>query len=310
MFKGRCFGTPPHQKPLYVILPYFNFAGFKRRRELFIKFVNWLGGCNGIRTVVSEARGPLELPSDLNVWRRSRHTFESRVWLKENLINLAIQDLPPDWEYVAWIDADVTFLNANWVSDTIRALGRFDVVQMWQTAVNFGPNCEALKIDKSFAYMAKGSGTPWTQSDRYGHWHPGYAWACTKRAWTKMGGLVNWAILGSGDRHMAMALVGLALQSAPGNVNENYKKLLKNFQTLCQGLTLTWVPGTIIHHWHGTFANRRYRERWEILTKNNFDPAKDIYMMTDGRVNLTRTGLRLVPELDDYFLGRKEDDVV
>jgi len=301
---GPCLFRP--RPVLYVVLPYFNFCGFKRRRELFIKFVEWLKWRCGIRVVVSEALGPCPLPC-LPVWRHLKFPTQNRVWLKENLINVAIGQLPEDWQYVAWIDADLTFLNANWVRDTIKALGKADVVQMWQTAVNFGPNCEALKIDKSFAYMHKASGTPWVPNDKYGFWHPGYAWACTKQAWHQMDGLIDWAILGSGDRHMAMAWAGRVLQSAPGNIHPNYKSLLEEYQKMCMGLRISWVPGTILHHWHGSFENRRYKERWEILTKNNFDPFKDIRMTTDGHVALTRSGLRLIRELDEYFIGRRED---
>jgi hypothetical protein len=291
---------------LYVVLPYFNFCGFKRRRELFVKFVDWLKWKCGIRVVVSEAIGPCPLPR-MPVWHHFKFPTQNHIWIKENLINAAVDLLPADWRYVAWIDADLTFLNDNWISDTVKALAKADIVQMWQTAVNLGPNSEALKIDKSFAYMFKASGTPWVPNDKYGFWHPGYAWACTREAWSRTGGLVNWAILGSGDRHMAMALAGRALQSAPGNIHQNYKTLLKEYQKVCEGLTLSWVPGTIIHHWHGSLENRRYRERWEILTKNNFDPLKDIIISDDGHVCLTRSGLRLVAQLDEYFMGRKED---
>lgn len=293
---------------LYVILPYFNFCGFKKRRELFVKFVDRIKFKCEIRLVVSELMGPAPLPC-MHVWRHLKFPTKNHVWVKENLINLAVNQLPNDWQYVAWIDADLTFLSPNWARDTIRALGRSDVVQMWQTAVNLGPTGEALKIDKSYGYMHGGSGTPWVPNDRYGFWHPGYAWACTRQAWERMTGLMDWAILGSGDRHLAMALTGRALHSAPGTVHPNYKKLLEEFQKLCAGLTLSWVPGTIVHHWHGSFVNRRYRERWDILTKNNFDPLKDL-QFEDGRLSLTRSGLRLVGELDEYFLGRREDDVV
>lgn len=33
----------------------------------------------------------------------------SILWLKENLINIAVQQLPPHIEFVSWIDADVEF---------------------------------------------------------------------------------------------------------------------------------------------------------------------------------------------------------
>ena len=292
--------------PLYVILPYFNFVGFKRRRDLFIQFVERYAKTPGLRLVVSEALGPAPLPR-LPVFKHVTFQSDSHVWIKENLINLAVKSFPSDWKYVAWIDADLEFLNQNWVRDTIKELQDADVVQMWRTAVNLGPHGESLKIDKSFAYMFVGSGTAWTASDKYGFWHPGYAWACTRAAFKKMGGLPDWAILGSGDRHMAMSLAGLGQHSCPGTIHENYKMMLKLYERGLKNFKVSWVDGTIVHFWHGSFADRRYRERWDILIKNAFDPFEDIGYTDEGLVQLTGRGKRFEKFLDDYFIGRKED---
>jgi hypothetical protein len=155
--------------------------------------------------------------------------------------------------------------------------------------------------------MFIGSGTKWTPSDKYGFWHTGYAWACTREAFQNMGGLIDWAILGSGDRHMAMALAGLGEHSAPGNIHENYKVLLKLYESRVRKLKTAWVNGTIVHYWHGSFADRRYRERWDILTKNRFDPFDDIGYTDSGLVQLTPNGKRFEKFLDEYFTGRRED---
>ena len=292
--------------PLYVILPYFNFVGFKRRRDLFIQFVERYAKTPGLRLVVSEALGPAPLPR-LPVHKHITFQTDSHVWIKENLINMAVKSLPKYWKYMAWIDADLEFLNTNWVEDTIKELQDADVVQMWHTAVNLGPHEEALKIDKSFAYMFVGSGTPWTQTDKYGFWHPGYAWACTRHAFTKMGGLPDWAILGSGDRHLAMSLAGLGQTSCPGTIHENYKMMLRLYERSLKNFKVSWVDGTIIHFWHGSFADRRYKERWDILIKNAFDPFEDIGYTDEGIVQLTEKGRRFEKFLDDYFTGRRED---
>jgi hypothetical protein len=37
------------QDILYVVLPYFNYCGFKRRQELFIKFVHEIQNVKGVR---------------------------------------------------------------------------------------------------------------------------------------------------------------------------------------------------------------------------------------------------------------------
>jgi len=292
--------------PLYVVLPYFNFVGFKRRRDLFIQFVERYAKTPGLRLVVVEAMGPAAL-GPLQVHEHIRLTSDSRVWLKENLINLGVKALPKDWKYLAWIDADLEFLNRDWVQETIRGLQRADVVQMWRTAVNLGPHGEAIKVDKSFAYMFVGSGTDWVASDKYGFWHPGYAWACTRAAFQKMGGLPDWAILGSGDRHLAMSLAGLGQTSCPGTIHENYKMMLKLYERGLKNFKVSWVDGTIIHYWHGSFTDRKYRERWDILVQNSFDPFEDIGYTDEGLVQLTSKGRRFEKYLDDYFMGRRED---
>ena len=300
-----CRSTPD---PLYVVLPYFNFCGFKRRRSLFIEFVNRIVKTQGIRIVVSEALGPDPLPDVMPVWRHLKLQTTHPVWIKENLVNLAVTEFPEDWKYMAWVDADLTFLNVNWVQDTLSELqSSYDIVQLFQTAVNLGPTGESLKIDKGFGYMHRDSRTPYTKTDRYGFWHPGYGWACTRKAFEQMNGLIDWAIMGSGDRHMALAWIGRVKDSAPGTIHANYMTLLEDYQRACKGLKVSYVPGTILHHWHGRFEDRRYKERWEILTKNSFDPCLDISVSNSGVTCLTRRGLRLTKELQEYFTGRRED---
>jgi hypothetical protein len=290
---------------LYVVLPYFNYCGFKRRQELFIKFVHEIQNVKGVRIVVSELVGPAPLPK-LPVWKHIKNRSDSPVWMKEKLVNVGIKNLPEDWKYTAWIDADITFLNPDWVQDTIEALQANDIVQMFRTAVNLGPNNEAIKIDKGFGYMHADSGTPYVKTDKYGYWHPGYAWACTRKAFRTMGSsLLDWAILGSGDRHMAMSWIGRVLDSCPGNIHMNYKIMLMEYQHKCQNFKLSYVPGTILHHWHGRFEDRKYKERWEVLVRHAFDPITDVTMS----LRLTPSGKRMEKDLKAYFEGRREDNL-
>ena len=304
MWPTVCCCSGP-QDILYVVLPYFNYCGFKRRQELFIKFVHEIQNVKGVRIVVSELVGPAPLPK-LPVWNHIKNRSDSPVWMKEKLVNVGIKNLPEDWNYAAWIDADITFLNPDWVQDTIDALQANNIVQMFRTAVNLGPNNEAIKIDKGFGYMHADSGTPYVKTDKYGYWHPGYAWACTRKAFRTMGSsLLDWAILGSGDRHMAMAWIGRVLDSCPGNIHMNYKIMLMEYQHKCQNFKLSYVPGTILHHWHGRFEDRKYKERWEVLVRHAFDPIKDVTMS----LRLTPSGKRMEKDLKAYFEGRREDFV-
>lgn len=302
----QCLTGPP--EVLYVVLPYFNFCGFRRRRELFVQFVKRIRHPN-VRIVVSECLGPAPLPRLKGVWAHWVFKTDSNIWLKESLINMAVRRMPRDWKYVAWIDADITFMNEQWVHDTFVGLQTHNILQLFQTAINIGPKGESMKLDKSFVYMYRDSGTTLVKNDRYGFWHPGYAWACRRQTWDAMGGLLDWAILGSADRHMAYAWIGRVLDSAPGNVHANYRAMLREFQAACKSFSLGYVHGTILHHWHGSLENRRYRERWNILSGHQFDPLSDIgECSSSGIIQLTPTGRRMDRDLLDYFVGRKEDN--
>jgi len=313
--------SPASEECLYVILPYFNYCFYKRRKELFCQFVERITKNPDICIVIVEAveRGETQQLTASDLPNTLYHLIietDHRIWLKENLINVAVTYLPPSWKYMAWIDADLTFLNPNWARETISVLSgkgedpkrrKLDVVQLFETCANLGPDGETFKTEKGFGFMYLTSGKPYTKTHKYGFWHPGFAWACHRRAYEKMGGLIDWGILGSGDHHMALSLIKLANISHPGNIHENYAKRLKAFETRTTGLRLGYVSGQIQHHWHGRLEDRRYRERWDILTQHKYDPDKDIYKTSNGVIQLTISGLRMQPEINEYFIGRQED---
>jgi hypothetical protein len=83
--------------------------------------------------------------------------------------------------------------------------------------------------------------------------------------------------------------------------------MLEEFQARCRGLKLSWVKGTIVHHWHGKLENRKYRERWDILTANKYDPFTDIEISERGFIKLSKAGERLRKPIDEYFIERRED---
>lgn len=299
---------------LYVILPYFNYCRYERRTQLFLEFIDRIKDNPVLRIIVSEAAAPSQdflLPRKIpGVYAHVGFKCSDMVWIKENLINLAVKHMPPAWKYMAWVDADITFLNAGWAEETMARLTKgFDVVQIFQTCVNMGPKEEAMKIDRSFGYMYQESGKTYHKNAKYGFWHPGFAWACNRYAFDRMEGLIDFGILGSGDRHMALALIGQVEYSHPQNIHENYKKQLLAFQKRAQHLRLGWVPGTILHHWHGRLEDRKYQERWNILTKEEYDPDADIERNADGVIVLTDQGKRMTEPLQQYYVGRREDNM-
>src|SRR5262245_27910317 len=68
-----------------------------------------------------------------------RARSESVVWVKEALINIGMRHLLgqyPEARFLAWIDADITFLHPTWSQETVDALDIYKIVQPWSHAVD------------------------------------------------------------------------------------------------------------------------------------------------------------------------------
>jgi hypothetical protein len=198
---------------LYVILPYFNFAKSISRKNLLLEFVDRYKNFSAqMRIVIIEASlEEFVFPNEMDgVFNILKYRINSYLWVKENLINVAISKLPSDWMYVSWLDTDITFSNENWVKDAIDELKKSDFIQLFHQVVDVGPNGETNSVLNGFGYMHKNSQKEWKNVRRSNslYWHPRHAWGCTKTAYVKIGGLFEYAILGSGDLLMAVSLIG------------------------------------------------------------------------------------------------------
>lgn len=242
-------------------------------------------------------------------------------WHKENMINLAIHHLTrhaPDWRYVAWVDADVKF-EPGALEKTVHALQHWDIVQMWSHAVDLGPDGEAIgKLAQSFMYCYWNKINVHDASGYLGGGHPGFAWAARRDTLNKLGSslsgpLIDFAALGSGDRHMACALIGEVEKSHHGDVHPNYKKWLLQWQDSAERNTkrnVGYVTNTIRHLWHGRKADRGYSSRWKILVNHQYNPETDIAKDVSGLWRLVVNDKRQMALRDDirrYFRSRRED---
>jgi len=231
------------------------------------------------------------------------------IWHKENMINMGVKKLlPKDWKAMAWIDADIEFENSDWALDTLKILnGCKDIVQIWS-------HCDDMDSDKTTMRIFHSFGYQYTKGNKYNgigvnYWHPGYAWACTRKAYEKMGGLYDYAILGSGDNIMALSLLKNGLKAVNENSTIGYKKSIVQFQNRMIGLRLGYVPGVIRHYFHGTKKNRKYTERWLILLKYNFDPLTFIkYNKVGLLVPTDMCNKELLNDIFNYFKERNEDE--
>jgi len=226
---------------------------------------------------------------------------ETPIWHKENMINLGIRKLlPKNWKAVAWIDADIEFDNVTWAKDSLKLLGgSYDIIQLFSHCVDMDIDNNPMNVFTSFGERYN-KGTPW---------HPGYAWACTRNAYDKMGGLYENAILGSGDHIMALSFIGRGIHSINSLSSDDYKNSILEFEQNVKNFRIGNIPGVIRHHFHGSKKNRQYTERWKILSENNFDPFTFIDYDKNGVIVPTCICPEtLVSGIMTYFEERNEDE--
>lgn len=309
-------------KDFYVVAVVTNPERYKRRIHLFKQFLIHMqqsGLCDCQVVVVEGVQGdrPFEVTDPANPLHVQKR-LSSVLWHKENLINIGLHHLSnirPGWKYVAWIDGDVEFLNKSWVQDAIHELQINPIIQLWSHAVFLGPKDEVLETYTSFAKCYK-DGHPY-KCCKDGHdysdtpyWHPGYAWAATRECVDGFGALIDRAIVGSADTHMATAMIGR--DSVPEGVSEGYRKMVREWGKRAVRTThkhLGCINGTLVHYFHGKKADRRYRDRWQILKNAHYDPERHVHYNSEGVLEIHPEHTQLVREIRLYFQGRNEDSI-
>lgn len=342
-------------QPLYVITPVFNPQRYKRRWKLYTDFQKHVRDAGAVLLTVEcsfgertsaedqwatpaplpfenptyTSHGPTPVPPAASLpqsrlkqdYIKVRVNQDQEIWTKECLLNIALQHLPADWKYVAWIDADVLFTRPDWVSETLHQLQHYHFVQMFSVALDLSPSYEPIAAHLGFVnswqhghklpkgeesyYVSNGVGL----SNRF---HPGYAWAARREALDSVGGFIDWAILGAADQHMAKALINKATDSVHKDMHPSYLAKILAWQNRANEhirQNVGAVQGTLLHFWHGSKVNRRYVDRWKILTENKYNPDEDIYKDSRGLIRLAGNKPRLRDQVRAYFRQRNEDGI-
>jgi hypothetical protein len=311
----------PIASPLHVITVIENPNRFYTRYKLYQAFEQHIQMSGAILHTVELAfrNRHFEVTSHDNpnhVQLRS----PSQLWHKENLMNVALRSLPADWEYVAWIDADVLFMRPDWVQETIQQLQHYHVVQLFSHAVDLGPKFQPLTQFQGFAYSYVNGAPPPKRVGNNQHyyysggnmWHPGYAWAARRSALSDLGGFGDIGILGSSDHHMACALIGKVSDSLHNGVESSYREYWNEWEARAEQYVrrnIGFVEGTLAHYWHGSKKARKYVDRWQILIQNKYDWRYDIKKDVQGVYQLTERNPKLRDQIRGYFAQRNEDSI-
>lgn len=323
------------RKPLWVITTYYNPAGYQTRSQNFHTFRRYLD----VPLLVIELAEPgqHQLQND-DADILVKVLGNNLIWQKERLLNLAIDELPADVEFVAWVDCDVIFANQDWVRETqvILQSGR-TFVQLFEKVSHLPQhilpeqispesckNVKALFSEQSFASsivygdyfdpdirpgrtdMESGTVAPGSKLP-IAH---GVAWAGNRKELQEKG-LYDACIIGGGDKAMALAIIGFSdklITQRPMTTPQmnHYLNWAGQFESN-QIEQIGFVSGTVFHLWHGRFARRNYVKRHEILKQLNFDPGIHLELTESGIWRWTQNATALESRVREYFFERSED---
>lgn len=303
----------PHPE-LCVITSYFNATGYTSKFNNYNIFVETLKR-SGISFFSGECAfqgREFQLP-EVNFKFRAN----SILWQKERILNRIIQNLPKEYKYIAWIDADVLFTNEFWAIDTVKALQINNIVQLFKNCVRLpqGHNyfqCEG-EVYKSCGYITSNNPAI-LDAERFDlHGHTGFAWAA-RREILEDCGLYESAIAGAADHLIFHAIYNdldtLCLNKLFKDCNEqkdHFYKWADYFYKQVQG-KFSYVDGNLYHLWHGSVADRRYAIRNQQLSDLNYNPADDL-IYNQEMLEFSQTGRNKGLErfFINYFESRKED---
>jgi hypothetical protein len=145
-------------------------------------------------------------------------------------------------------------------------------------------------------------------------WHPGFAWAWRKIALNQLGGLMDWLMGGAADHYMALALFNRLTNQLyfMERATKNYRAWAYEWQTRAERhirRNVGYMPGVVVHDWHGPQQSRQYASRELLVGRLGFDPVKHIkrdwqglwQLHDDGSLNYIqiRDGLRQYARMRD-----------
>lgn len=227
------------------------------------------------------------------------------MWQKERLLNLAMEGLPSSCDKVAWIDADLLFLNPRWRQEAETLLDDFPMIQLFDRMAHVdGSGSVRLGLKGTVSARREGGSQQGKGTSLPG---VGYGWA-GRREWIDELGLFDAGILGGGDALMFRAAMGwlddplIDRELPPGMV-----EVWKNWATSCHDRVrgrIGNVRGDIIHLYHGLLTSRKYGERDRWLRESRFDPATDIALDPNGLWRWNSEKPQLHEQVRRYFRDR------
>ncbi len=290
---------------LAVLACYFNPCGYEAPKRNFLRFAAALRERRIPLHAIELAFGdePFFLEPGDGI---ARVRGADVLWQKERMLNRLLESVPPEFDKVAWVDADLIFTNPHWADDASRLLERYPVVQLFEQAVPLTREGHHGDVRNGVAFaVAHGL----KDARHLGISHPGFAWAA-RRELIARHGLLDTNIVGGSDSMMVYAMFGWSyidyLNRYGAGMRESFLAWAGPFWEEVRG-RVGYVPGQVLHMWHGSRADRKYDERVDWLGRHDFDPMTDIAPDGNGLWRWASEKPGMHDRIRRYFFERRED---
>lgn len=286
---------------MMAITSYYNACGYRTKKKNYDIFKDNL---RGIKLAVIECAfedEDYELPDDAaDIVLRVRSN--SRIWQKERLLNIAIEQLPGQYTKYCSVDCDVIFDDPDWAEKTSRELDSYAVVQPFSEFIrldregNEGEHFNDVGISFAKDYIDSPEG-----SKLFGH--VGYAWAYRRDIVPQ---LYDKMIIGGGDNVMSNIFINRKSWTRHRSTKRHQEDIDRWTEKVYPKVQsqMSYVQGTIRHLWHGERCNRQFSDRQQVLVDLNFDPQTDLKY---NEHNCWETTDKLDQAISQYLFSRKED---
>ena len=311
---------------LYAVTSYFNPCRYRKRIENYHLFQRNLHV--PLVTIEQGFDGCFDLsPEDADIYVSL--DGGDIMFQKERLLNIAAAHLPDDCTAVAWLDCDILFSDSAWAERTMELLETHDVVQPFATLypleqespVSFRLARRFLSAHPSIpAYLAANLPRRRSESLCASDWQApegtrtrfrtGIAWA-TRRDFFEQVGLYDACILGSGDMAFSSALfncpeVAIDRYRMGPECEQHFREWFHQLQHMFP-LRVGGLDTEVLQLWHGSYTNRKYRQRHADFARFDFRPQHDLIAEPGHCWRWRDPNSPMARFVRRYFISRQED---
>lgn len=304
---------------LYIVISVFSPYGRDIRTKLAQEFIDRIENLQKRGHPVQICIIELLYSTQKNFLKVSNPDFHLQIqykhdiylFNKENLINVGVKKLlPSNWKWMAWIDADIEFKDEFWIEKTLQLFksGKYDVIQLFSICRYLSKyNTPQEYFHSSISLLFNNH---LLKNKKYRH--PGFAWACSRDAYEKMGGLFEYAIIGGGDFIMEACFTNrFHIIEKKFKENIDFLNYIRIFYEKVKDFSYNFLNILIEHHYHGERKNRMYVNRNDIILKNKFNPEKDMIKPFESLgfyilVPTIEFYEKIESQINEYFQSRKE----